>query len=159
MYRFSIKTINQKGTPKNHQTVPQIWVPAYGSASSQSKIITTRGNKMFSIQREIYTYTLFFASSLLVSRRFCKGCSFSSPPKARRCGLQGRTSKPQRLEGCAAGFRVSRSQVRLGNHHTQKTKTKLKPEIARLLSINSRHRRTSLQSQTPDRLTPVARPL
>jgi hypothetical protein len=28
-----------------------------------------------------------------------------------------------------------------------------------LLSINSRHRRTSLQSQIPDRLTPVARPL
>ena len=37
-----------------------------------------------------------------------------------------------------------------------KTKTKLKPEIARLLSIQNRHRRTSLQSRIPERLTLVA---
>ena len=147
------KDHQQKRVPRKSRNSSTDMGPCVWFGFIISKIIPTRG------EQNVYIDMLFFASPLLVSRRFCKGCSFSSPPKARRCGLQGRTSKPQRLEGCAAGFRVSRSQVRLGNHHTQKTKTKLKPEIARLLSINSRHRRTSLQSQTPDRLTPVARPL
>ena len=129
-----------------------VWVHLNQKSSSPG------GNKIFSIQRESYTYMLFFASSLLVSLQFCKGYSLSSPPKARRCGLPNLQRRPQRLEGCAAGFQVSvPSPTRKPPH--PKTKTKLKPEIARLLSIHNRHRRTSLQSRIPERLTLVARPL